>query len=245
MNLKRYILLAAAGLVLVGSFFLPNFVAGVMDTRMLDSLATIDAQSISISTEPVLGLSQRIALAASPNTEMWALTTGQVMEIETAKTRVVHEIARFFRGDSFEFVAGDYDVEDGSAVLVIDSEDTSITLIMWEFKVFDRQKNEMTITIDDETGMILKLIYQQGIAEPLPEESTGEEAFGLVNGDLHDVALRLTEMMTAYYGLTIRLGDYQLGNDLAYYRADIYSGGPVTLMYGVVRVTGFTMNERV
>ena len=245
MNLKRYILLAAAALVLVGSFFLPNIVAGVMDTRMLNNLATIDAQSISISTDPVLGLSQRIALAASPNTELWALTTGQVMEMETAKTRAAREIARFFRGGSDEFVAGDYDVEDGSAVLVIDSEDTSVTLIMWEFKVFDRQKNEITITIDDETGMILKLIYQQGIAEPLPEESIGEKASGLSGDDLRDVALRLTEMMTAYYGLTIRLGDYQLGNNLAYYRADIYSGGPITPMYGVVRATGFTMNERV
>ena len=244
MNLKRYIILAAAALVLVGSFFLPNMVAGVMNTRRLNKLITVAAQSISISTDTALGLPQRIALASSPNTEILVLTTGQVMGTETAKTRATRELARFFRGDLLDYSADDYTVDDGVTSLITDSAEPSVNLIMWEFKAFDRQGNEITIAIDDETGMILKLIYQQRDGRFMPGAQTGEDDSVFVGDDMNNVALRLTEMMTAYYGMMVRLGDYQLGNGLAYYRADIYGGGPPTPMYGVVRANGFTMNER-
>ena len=245
MKIKRDILLITAGLVLVGSFFLPNMEAGVMDARRLDRIITVGAQSISISTDTVFGLPQRIALAASPNTEMLALTAGQVMGTETAKARAARELARFFRGDLFDSSADDYTVEDGVTTLVTDSGDPSVNLIMWEFRAVDRQNNEMTVTIDDETGMILKLIYQQRDGGAISGGTAGEDDSGLFSGDMNGTAQRLTEMMTAYYGLTVRLGDYQFGNGLAYYRADMYGGGQVIYMYGVVRVNGFTMNERV
>jgi hypothetical protein len=56
--------------------------------------------------------------------------------------------------------------------------------------------------------------------------------------------LRLSEMMSKYYGVPVRLGDYQLGSNIAYYRADMYDKGLVMPMYGVVRANSFTINER-
>jgi len=51
--------------------------------------------------------------------------------------------------------------------------------------------------------------------------------------------------MTAYYGFDVELADYQFSGSLSYYKAEIIDGGLVVPMYGVVRATGFTINERV
>ena len=243
MKFRRYLPLAAAALGLLGSFFLPSAVAGVMDARRLDNLIIIDAQSISFDAIPELSLPERIALVSSPNTEILPLATGQVMEKETAEVRAVRELARFFRGGSFEFAADESRVEAGSAAFVIDSEDPSANMIIWEFKILDRHTNEATVTIDDETGMILKLIYQQDSESTEPKMINNDDVNG--SGDnMHRAVLQLSVMLTEYYGHPVDIGDYQHSVNLAYYRADLYGGGSVVLMYGVVRAAGFTMNER-
>ena len=243
MKIRRYLPLAAAALGLIGSFFLPSAVAGVMDARRLDNLIIIDAQSISIDAVPELSLPERIALVSSPNTEIMPLATGQAMEKETAEVRAVRELARFFRGGPFEFIADESIVEAGSAAFVIDSEDPYANMIIWEFKILDRHTNEATVTIDDETGMILKLIYQNAnnpseLLIPSGDSMNGSE------DNIYEYVLQLSELMTAYYGHYVDIGDYQHSVNLAYYRADLHGSGPVVLMYGVVRAAGFTMNER-
>ena len=243
MKLRRYLPLAAAALGLIGSFFLPSAVAGVMDARRLDNLIIIDSQSISFDAVPELSLPERIALVSSPNTEILPLVTGQVMEKETAEVRAARELARFFRGGPFELVTDESTVEAGSAAFVIDSEDPSTNMIIWEFKILDRHNNEATVTIDDETGMILKLIYQQGNSSEEPRMQANDSENGS-NDRMHETVLQLSEIMTGYYGHPVDIGDYQDSVNLAYYRADLISSGPVVLMYGVVRAAGFTMNER-
>jgi hypothetical protein len=52
-------------------------------------------------------------------------------------------------------------------------------------------------------------------------------------------------MMGAYYGLPVALADFHYSGGLAYYRADLSSGGHVAQMFGVVRASNFTINERV
>ena len=245
MKLKHWLPLAAAALALIGGFFLPNAVVGVMDGRRLGSLIYIDAQSIVFEADPELDLPERLALAASPNTEVLALATGQTMEREAAEARAVRELARFFQSGQYEFADDECTIEAGAAGFVIDSEDPSANMIIWEFKVNDRNSNEVTVVIDDETGTILRLIYQQGNSSLQPGGSSETDSSGMPSGDMYETALHLSEMMTAYYGLPVRLGDYQLSGSLAYYRTDMYSRGLVIPMYGVARAAGFTMNERV
>ena len=252
MRLKRYILPAAAVAVLLCVFFLPNAVAGVMDARRLDNLIIIDAQSISFDADPRLSLQERIALASSPNAESLAYPTGQVMDTRTAEDRAVRELVRFFRDSPFEFASDELTAEGGAAAFVVDSEDPSINMIIWEFKIFDINANEATVTIDDETGIILKLIYQHRGSYLQSEEfgvvtgrADAEIMPDLSGGNTRESALALCEIMTEYYGHPVRLGDYQLSGNIAYYRADIYGGGLVIPMYGVIRSPGFTMNERV
>ena len=245
MNIKRYILFAAAALGLAGGFFLPNIVSGAMDSRRLDNVITVDAQSISISADPALDLPRRIALVASPNTEMLALATGQAMGTETAKTRAVRELARFFRGSSFEFDADECTVEDYSVLFVIDAENPTANIIVWELKITDQHSNEALVSIDDETGMILKLIYQLGNGVFHAAEPADEKQAAAVENNNYATALQLTETMTAYYGTPVRLGDYVLSGSIAYYRGEMQSSGEDVPMYGVVRSNSFTMNERV
>ena len=241
-RVRHYLLPAAAALGLIGSFLLPNAVAGVMDARRLDNLLIVDAQSISFDADPELSLPGRIALAVSPNTEVLALTTGQVMELESAESRAITELVRFFSDGPIAVTIGECTVESGSAAFVIDSEDPAVNMIIWEFRVLDQYKNEATVTIDDETGVILKLIYQLRDSSLFHEELSGD---GVSGDNMRDAALWLSEMMTAYYGLPVRLGDYQLSGSLVYYRVDLYGGGLIIPMYGVVRANSFTMNERI
>jgi len=243
--IKRYFLLGVAALGLVGSFFLPNIVAGVMDSRRLDSIISVEAKSISISADPILDLPQRIALVASPNTEMLALTTGRAMGTELAETRVIHELARCFRGNIFGFDANDCVVEDYSVLFAIDAKDPTANIIVWEFKIVDSSSNEVLVSIDDETGIILKLIYQLGNGGSFSAESGDEKPEGLAGDDIYTTALQLTKMMTEYYGKPVELGDYVLSGNIAYYRGDMYDAGEAISMYGVVRSNSFTMNERV
>ena len=245
LHIKSYILLFVAALGLVGSFFLPNVVAAVVDSRRLDNVITVEAQSISISADPILDLSQRIALVASPNTEMLALTTGRAMGIEMAETRAKRELARLFRGSIFGFEAEDCVVEDYSILFAIDAKDPTANIIVWEFKIVDSISNEVLVSIDDETGSILKLIYQLGNDGVFPAGSDDEKPDGLAEDGIYSTALQLTKMMTEYYGKPVELGDYVLSGNIAYYRGDMYDAGGVISMYGVVRANSFTMNERV
>lgn len=243
MKIRHYLYIAAAALLLTGSFFLPNAVAGIFDARRLDNLITIDAQSIDYSIAYELNLPERIKFTTSPNTEIMAIKTGQVMDADTAGDRAEAELARFFAGGPFKISINDCTIEEGSATLIIDSEKQSVSMITWEFRLYDPAGNEVSVLIDDETGVILRLY----LSEKTDHDTSGSEGDGASaasNDDLYYSARRLTEMMTTYYSHIVLLGDYMFSSSMAYYRADLISGGEVIPLYGVVRPTGFTMNER-
>ena len=239
------LLLTAAALVLAGSFLLPNMVARITDSRRLDKLVTIDSQSISFDTMPELALQARIAFVASPNTENLALKTGQVMDYETACDKALGELERFFSGGPFKLVFDKLVVEDCEAAFVIDTENPSVNIIIWELAVSDPLGNAVNLTIDDETGVILKLIYRLGNNSYIASSGLNNAiGAGQSDEDLNTMAIRLTEMMASYFGLPIILADYKYSGSLAYYRADVLSNDDEVPMYGVVRAAGFTMNEK-
>ena len=244
LKIKHYLLLTAVALGLIGSFLLPNAVAGIMDARRLDNLILVEAQSIEVNADPELSLQKRITLVASSSAEVLVLATGRAMERETAEDRAVQELSRFFKESPFEFTIDEYTVEEAVTGFIINSEDPSESMITWEFRILDRYENEATITIDDETGVILKMIYRKGNGVHGIAGSSNNSPSGLSDEETLNTALQLTEMMTEYYGLPVGLGDYEFRSNFAYYMAYM-SGGSLSIpMYGVVRASGFTMNER-
>ena len=240
MRIRHYLLLGAVALILIGSFFLPNAVAGVTDLRKIDNLILIDSQSISFDFAPELSTPERLALAASPNTERLPVITGNSLDEEAAGKRAARELIRFFRGSQFVLEYNDLYVAGGYAALIIDAAVPALNMIVWEFDVSDPDGNTVTVTIDDETGIIVRLIYIQSRSGLLGETET----FRTSDARFFTAARNLTEMMSAYYGITVELADYQFSGSLSYYRADINHGEQVIPMYGVVRATNFTMNER-
>jgi len=242
MKFWHYLILAAVALLLAGSFFLPNAVAGFTDSRRLDNLVMIDSVSISFDSTPELTLHERIALVASRNTEMLPLKTGNAMDFDAAKEATVSELTRFFRGSPFRFDTRGHVVEDGAAALVIDAAVPEFNLRIWEFILVDRAGNKVTVTIDDETGLILRMIYKLSDSGG---SLTGDEPSGSSNSVFHDSALKLTEMMKEYYGHNLTLADYHYSGNIAYYRADLFGGSRVIPMYGAVRAASFTIHERV
>ena len=240
MKIKHYLALAAVALILAGSFLLPNAVAGVTDLRRLDSLTLIDSQSISFDFSPELSLPERIALTASPYTERLPVITGNSMQEETAGARAARELARFFGGGPFELDYSELSFDEGSAVLIIDAAAPEQNMIIWEFELQDPAGNTVTVAIDDETGIIVRLIYVLGGSGPIMETET----FRSQDERFFAAANNLADMMKSYYGVPVELADYQFSGSLSYYRADIDNGGQIIPMYGVVRAMNFTMNER-
>jgi len=241
MKIWHYFLIVAATILLAASFFLPNAVAGVTDANRLDNLVMIDSQSISFDSTPELALPERLALIAKPNTEILPLKTGNVMDIDAATEKAERELERFLGGGPFRFDFEEYSVTEGAAALVIDSNVPTLNMLIWELVLTDSSQNTVTVTLDDETGIIIKIIYRLGNKGDL---MTGAGSFGSNDEEFYATARSLAEMMKEYYGLAVTLADYQFNRSIAYYRADLFGGSRIIPMYGAVRTTSLTMNER-
>ena len=247
MNIKIKPYLPAISVVfgLALSFFMPNVTAYIMDFGTLDNIAVFETQSISFDLELKLSLPERVALAASPSAEMLSLATGQALNTETAKTRAIRELEKFFSEGDFEFDTSDCMAEDAAPMFIIESENPAINMIVWEFRIFDKNFNEVIATIDDETGTMLKLIYQRSRYTGNSDNTAVAETNARLSVDeMYDASQKLTDMMTEYYGVPVRLGDYQFGTNMVYYRGDMYGRGLVIPMYGVVRNNSFSINEK-
>jgi len=242
MKMRHYVALSIAALIIIGSFLLPDAVAGITDMRRLNNLVLTDSGRIGFDTAPELSLAQRISLAANSNADILPLTTGNVLDSQTAEERANSEILRFFQGGDFGFNYNNIQISEGLSSLIIDTMAPTKYMIVWEFDVVDDSGNFITLTLDDEKGVIVRLIYRLGTRDSamIPEshfESQDELFF--------ETATRISEMMTAYYGVSVVLGDYQFSGSLSYYRLDLSEGGLIVPMYGVVRAASFTINERV
>ena len=243
-NLMRIIIWGVVAILLAGSFFLPDIVAGITDSGTLDRLAMIESQSISFDTAPVLGLSDRIELVASPRVEIIPMSSGNLMDKDAAGDSAIRELARLFRGGPFDFDFFTCNIEDAAAVFIIDTGNPNVNMYVWEVALNDAYGNRADITIDDETGMILMLIYRYGQGSANAPDDKSETPPRMSDGELRETAQELAGLMTAYYDLPVILADYDYSSNFSYYRADLADGGRLIPMYGVVKVTGFTMHER-
>ena len=240
--LARLVMIAAAAAVLVVCFFMPNIVAAVTDAATIDSLVTTESRTINVETKLDLGIPERIALVANRNVETLPINTGRAMDAAQAESKAKAELTAFFTlsaagqgaAGPFGFAPESSEAEEGGAVFIVNTDDPSVNMVIWEFTLKDSTGNKMKITLDDETGVILKLIYASETAAG-PGAST--------DSAMYDSALRLATLMAAYYDMPIKLADYMYIGELAYYRADLTAGGIEIPMYGVVRPSGFTMNE--
>ena len=245
MQLRRIIVFTIALLMLAGSFFLPNAVAGISDINRLNNLTTIDSQSISFNAAPVLSIPERIELISNSKTEIMALNSGNMMTDAAAGSRAIRELTRFIGGGPFAFDFDTCAVEQSAAAFAIDTGNPTVNMIIWELTLMDVNENSAMVTLDDETGIIMKIIYRQGGRSQNPANFYISTPAGQMETELYDNALKMTEMMADYYGLQIILGDHDFNGTLTYYRGDLTDGARIIPMFGVIRPTGFTMNERV
>ena len=239
----RILILSAAAILIAGSFFLPNAVAGISDSNRLNNLRLIDSQSLSFDSAPELSLPERIMLIANSDTEIMALNSGNAMTEDSARSRAVVELSRFIGEGPFEFSFRSCVVEESSAAFAIDTENPTVNMIIWELTLTDADENTAMVTLDDETGMIVKIIFRQGSMSQI-SSVTNLMPYELMENRLRANAVRMTELMAEYYDLPIILGDHDFNGVLSYYRGDFMYDGMVISMFGVIRPTGFTMNER-
>lgn len=245
MKLRRIFTIVLTALLLIGSFFLPDAVAAITDSGRLNSIDMIDSQSVSFDRTPDMSLVERIVLIANYKTEILPINSGYLMDEDIAGSAAVREFARLLGNASFAFDFKSCEVKDSSASFVINTENPNINMIIWELTLADARDNVATVTLDDEMGKIIKVIYTQGSKNETLINPGSKDGNGAVPSDsFNSVALTLTELMTAYYGKSVILGDFYFRSNMAYYRADLLSGLDAIPMFGVVRPLGFTMNER-
>ena len=246
MKLKHYLLLGAAVLVLTGSFFLPDAVAGVTDMRRFDNLIILDTQSIIFDPAPELSLLDRLLIAANTSTESLPLKTGNVMDGDAATECVFRELERFSRLSPWDVDYSSYVVEESSASLMIDTMIPTLNMVVWDLTLTDTSDNTILVTVDDEMGVILRLVVRWRSGNINMTGSVPSGASAPSDAELYNVALILAEMMTDYYGLPVELADYLFSETFSYYKAEIADSRISSIpMYGIIRANGFTMNERV
>lgn len=230
-------MLAVAALVLLfGSFFLPNIVADVTDARTLGKLAFLDTQDFSFDSVPILGVADRIELVANRHIERIPLDTAGQREIAIAADKAISELERCIRGGPLEFDFRRCTVGEGGAVFLIDTAEPSVNMVVWEFILNDPAENTITATLDDETGLIVKVIYKSA--------SEADETGSDNEDKLYEIAFEMIKMVERYYRLPVVLADYTRNSNIAYYKAELTSGDKVVPMYGIVRAHIFTMNEQ-
>jgi len=233
-------------MVLVGSFFLPNAVAEVTDMRRFDNLILIDTQSIRFDSAPELSLLDRLLIAANTSTESLPLKTGNVMDGDAAAECVLRELERFSRLSPWDVDYSGYAVEESTASLMIDTMIPTLNMVVWDLTLTDTSDNTIMVTVDDEMGIILRLVvrWRSGNVTMTGADSSGASTPS--DAELYNVAQVLTEMMTDYYGLHVELADYLFSETFSYYKAEIADSRISSIpMYGIIRANGFTMNERV
>jgi len=246
MRIRHYLMLGAAVLVLFASFFMPDAVAGVTDMRRFNNLIIVDSQSISVDTAPELGLLDRLAIAANTSTESLPLKTGNVMDGDAAAERVYQELERFSRQSPWEIDFSKFIVEESAASLMIDTMIPTLNIVVWDLTLIDPSENTVMVTIDDETGVILRLVVRWKTGSMALADLKASDTPIPSDVELYTIAQSLTEMMTNYYGLHVELADYLFSESFSYYKAEISEGRSNSFpMYGVIRATGFTINERV
>jgi len=246
MKIKHYLIFGAAALVLAASFFLPDAVAGVTDMRRFDNLIIVGTQSVSFDAAPELGLLDRLLIAANTSTESLPLKTGNAMDGDAAAERAFQELERFSRLSPWETDFGSYVVEESAASLMIDTMIPAHNMVVWDLTLTDSSENTIMVTVDDEMGVILRLVVRwragsMNMTGAKPSDNTVPS-----DAELYNVAQALTEMMTDYYGRPVELADYLFSESFSYYKAEISDSRIHNIpMYGVIRANGFTMNERV
>jgi len=118
-------------------------------------------------------------------------------------------------------------------------------MVVWDMTLIDPSENTVMVTVDDEMGMILRLVVRWRTGGVTLTETGASANSAPSDAELYTAALSLAELMTDYYKLPVELADYLFSESFSYYKAEISGGRAyVTPMYGVVRATGFTMNER-
>ena len=246
MKIRHYLIFGAAALVLAASFFLPDAVAGVTDMRRFDNLIIVDTQSVSFDAAPELGLLDRLAIAANTSTESLPLKTGNVMDGDAAAECAFQELERFSRLSPWETDFDSYVVEESAASLMIDTMIPTLNMVVWDLTLTDPSENTIMVTVDDEMGVILRLVVRLKAGSITTTGAKSSDTPAPSDMELFNVAKALTEMMTDYYGLPVELADYLFSETFSYYKAEISDSRVHNIpMYGVISANRFTMNERV
>ena len=238
MNKKGAAVIAIVLFVIIGCFFLPSTVAGIMDRQSLGKLIITDSSSISYEATPDLPLTSQLRLMANTNAESAQLKTGKNMDSEAAFRKVMTELRWFDKGGELGFDYASCSATEIQAGFVIHTEDPSINMIIWLFQLVDAEGNTLAVVIDDETGLIMHMFYRRGVtkAEPRLAEGYGD-------AELEKFAYRLAELMNDYYGYDVSIKEYAFIGSLGYYNAELRSGETVIPLYGIVQESGFSINE--
>ena len=238
MNKKSVAVIAIVLFVLIGCFFLPSTVAGIMDKQTLGKLIMTDSSSISYEAAPDLALTARLKLISSSSSESAALKNGKNMDRAAALRKVITELKRFDLAGEMGFIFDNCAAEEVQVGFVINTEDPSVNMIIWAFQLRDIDGRQIMVIIDDETGVILQMIYRHGDAPPKLHPD------GIIDvADMEKTANLLADMMTDYYGCPVNIKEYEQTGNLGYYNAEILSDGVLIPLYGIVRESGFTINE--
>lgn len=188
--------------VIIACLFLPHLTAAVQDARVLGKLVIEPAQAVSFESQAELTVLDRVRLVSG---DQWlnlrpAPGAGLVMDEETALLRAAQELERVNSYAALMQYGPEAVSPDPPTVrFYVDPEDPAQSVMAWQLYFEYGKQSRIFVVLDDETGTILQLFYDETNPKELSIQS-GTDAHYQTRAKR---AKQLAQGLALYYGIEV------------------------------------------
>ncbi len=166
-----YVLLV---LVLIVGFSLPTIAGRIQDSQTDQTEEDVIATTVQLDMGSTLTVLQKLRISAERASSV-ELDSAQTMNDEDAWNKLLSGLDILFAAeDEIPFNVNDFSEVNHTINLKISGEDS---LIYWEYWLADTDANQISVILDDDTGIILSLNYTLNLTPP--EIKTREQTIGI------------------------------------------------------------------
>ncbi len=166
-----YVLLV---LVLIVGFSLPTIAGRIQDSQTDQTEEDVIATTVQLDMGSTLTVLQKLRISAERASSV-ELDSAQTMNDEDAWNKLLSGLDTLFAAeDEIPFNVNDFSEVNHTINLKISGEDS---LIYWEYWIADTDANQISVILDDDTGIILSLNYTLNLTPP--EIKTREQTIGI------------------------------------------------------------------
>lgn len=193
-RVKKYAVLCGTMLMIGIGVTFPGFVFRIQEKQLSKKISTYETDMYKLTFAEQILDKMRLF---SGNYRMMGIDSGNNLNSDTAYQAML-EIIKYYENHAFEIMNSsgikEYSVQPFLAI----SSDCKTTAVVWECSIKNEEKNCIMLTLDDETGKLLRLeIYKNGYYDYSGKKAQIEESTEL-----------FVDIVKEYYGLDVEILKY-------------------------------------